>query len=195
MCLGDLDIQPAFVSNFLSVCEGKGPLFPKDKNNSSIVYHFQRTWDTLKSKYLPSLRGERLTRLAEWVNETLVLFCEHDLSNVNLVSLEQILDIVNVIYQKEVPHTTAHPIQPLLYFLNVAIAQTTLPFDKILVSLMNVLKSFVSQNEESDIIGDIVSKIIAKTTFDSLNLKELTFLIEVLRLSQSGDKAWLERFL
>jgi hypothetical protein len=60
---------------------------------------------------------------------------------------------------------------------------------------MNVLKSFVSQNEESDIIGDIVSKIIAKTTFDSLNLKELTFLIEVLRLSQSGDKAWLERFL
>lgn len=44
-------------------------------------------------------------------------------------------------------------------------------------------------------MDDIIGKIVAKTSFDSLNLKELALLVEVLRLCRRADDAWLERFL
>lgn len=146
MCLGDLDIQPSFISSMLGACEGKGPLFPKDRNNSAVLFHFQRCWDTTKTKYLCSVKGTKLCRLTEWLNDTLVLFCEHELANVNVTSLDQILEIVKLLYQKDMPPNCSYPIQPLLYFVNFALNQTTLPFDRLLSCLIAVLKAFVKQD-------------------------------------------------
>lgn len=171
MCLGDLDIQPAFVSSMLGACEGKGPLFPKDRNNSAMLFHFQRCWDTTKTKYLCRVRGAKLSRFTEWLNDTMVLFCEHELTNINVGSLEQILEIVRLLYQQDMPANCSYPIQPLLYFINFALNQPAMPFDKILVCLIAVLKAFVRDNGNSELVNDIIDKIIAKIAFDSLSVK------------------------
>ncbi|CAM6002266.1 unnamed protein product [Sphagnum balticum] len=195
MCLGDLDIQPAFISSILGACEGKGPLFPKDRNNSAVLFHFQRCWDTVKTKYLCSVKGIKVYRLTEWLNDTLVLFCEHELANVNVASLNQILEIVRLLYQKDMLPNCSYPIQPLLYFTNFALNQNSLPFERILGCLLAVLKAFIKHNEDSDLVDDIIGKIVAKISLDSLNLKELAVLVEVLKLCRRADHSWLERFL
>lgn len=105
------------------------------------------------------------------------------------------MEIGNLIYEKEMPANCLYPIQPLLYFTNIALNQPSMPFDKILNCLIAVLKSLLKQNEDSELVDDLVGKIIAKTSFESLHVKELALLVQVLKLCRKADDSWLERFL
>lgn len=53
-----------------------------DSKTKSASYHSQKLWETVKSRYLGSLGESKIWKVSEWVNETLVIFCEHEVSSI-----------------------------------------------------------------------------------------------------------------
>lgn len=162
----------------------------------NLSFFSQRIIEVLKVKILPRYNnGENLLSICSWINENLVYFCENQLTQENLQFFSLLVDFVAILYVRPPAQKLPCPIEPILYFLNMSINQSFLPFENLLNVTIILLRFIKSRNNSEEISREIVERIIAKSKIAALNIKELKILEFVLKTFDCCEVAWMSQFL